>query len=75
MAMAFCMMESRSWCRFSKRRKRRRRLLQKHSGGMEAGYGSRARHYNGIKSGVVPVVGLRVTGVEAGVGYLLTACL
>jgi hypothetical protein len=26
--------------------------LQKHSGGMEAGYGSRARHWNGIKSGV-----------------------
>ncbi len=50
--MAFCMMESSSWCRYSKRRKRRRRLLQKHSGGMEAGYGSRARHWNGVKSRV-----------------------
>ncbi|CAK9217293.1 unnamed protein product [Sphagnum troendelagicum] len=38
MAMAFCMMESSSWCRYSKRRKRKRRLLQKHSGSMEAGY-------------------------------------
>ncbi len=27
-------------------------MLQKHSGGMEAGYGSRARHWNGIKSRV-----------------------
>ncbi len=26
--------------------------MQKHSGGMEAGYGSRARHWNGIKSGI-----------------------
>jgi hypothetical protein len=52
MAMAFSMMESSSWCRYSKGRKRRRRLLQKHSGCMEAGYGSRARHWNGIKSGV-----------------------
>ncbi len=26
--------------------------MQKHSGGMEAGYGSRARHWNGIKSRV-----------------------
>ncbi len=26
--------------------------MQKHSDGMEAGYGSRARHWNGIKSGV-----------------------
>jgi len=49
------MMESSSWCRYSKRRKRRRRLLQKRSGGMEAGYGSRARHWNGIKSGVTGV--------------------
>jgi hypothetical protein len=52
MAMAFCMMESSSWCRYLKRRKRRRRLLQKHGGGKEAGFGSRARHWNGIKSGV-----------------------
>jgi hypothetical protein len=52
MAMAFCIMESSSWCRYSNRRKRRRRLLQKRSGAMEAGYGSRARHWNGIKSGV-----------------------
>ncbi|CAK9202448.1 unnamed protein product [Sphagnum troendelagicum] len=52
MAMAFRMMESNSWCRYSKRRKRRRRLLQKHSDDMEASYGSRARHWNGIKSGV-----------------------
>jgi len=41
------MMESSSWCR-----KRRRRLLQKRSGGMEADYGARARHWNGIKNGV-----------------------
>jgi hypothetical protein len=52
MAMAFCMMESSSWCRYLKSRKRRRRLLLKRSGGMEAGYGSRAGHWNGIKSGV-----------------------
>jgi hypothetical protein len=37
MAMAFCMIESSSWCRYSKRRKRRRRVLQKRDGHMEAG--------------------------------------
>jgi len=51
MEMAFCMMESSSWCRYSRRRKRRR-LLQKRIGGMEADYGARARHWNGIKNGV-----------------------
>ncbi len=44
--------ESSSWCRYSKRRKRRRRLLKKRSGSMEAGSGSRARHWNGMKNGV-----------------------
>ncbi len=51
MAVAFCMMESSSWCRYSKRRKRRRRVLQKREGRMEAGCRWRARHWNGIRAG------------------------
>jgi hypothetical protein len=31
--------------------------------------------FSPIEIELVPVVGLRVTSVEAGVGYLLTACL